>query len=65
MSNYDYNIWEWDNTINFAVTKLIWAKLFIYPRFDNSNERYRSGENHDGTYMMFKEWFSLGLNYSF
>lgn len=65
MSNYDYHIWEWDNTINFAVTKLIWAKLFIYPRFDNSNERYRSGENHDGTYMMFKEWFSLGLNYSF
>lgn len=65
MSNYDYNIWEWENTINFSVTKLIWAKLYIYPRFDNSNERYRSGENHDGTFMMFKEWFSLGLNYSF
>lgn len=65
MSNYDYHIWEWDNTISFSITKLIWAKLFLYPRFDNSNERYRSGENHDGTYMMFKEWFSLGLNYNF
>ena len=65
ITNFDYNIWEWENTINFSITKLIWAKMYLYPRFDNSNERYRAGENHDGTYMMFKEWFSLGLNYSF
>lgn len=64
MSNYSYNIWEWENTINFAVTKLIWAKMYLYPRFDNSSTRKYS----DGTEMshfMFKEWFSLGLNYSF
>lgn len=65
MTNFDYNIWEWENTIEFSVTKLITARMYLYPRFDNSNERYRSGENHDGTYMMFKEWLSLGLTYNF
>ena len=65
MSNYDYDIWEWENTFNFTVTKLITAQLYLYPRYDDSNQKYRSGENHDGTFMMFKEWFSLGLTYSF
>ncbi len=65
MSNFEYNIWEWENTIEFNVTKLITTRVYLYPRFDNSNEKYRSGENHDGTYMMFKEWVSLGLTYNF
>lgn len=65
MTNFDYDILEWENTINFSITKLITAQLYLYPRYDDSNEKYRSGENHDGTYLMFKEWFSLGLNYSF
>ena len=65
MSNFEYNIWEWENTVEFSVTKLITTKLYLYPRFDNSNEKYRSGEKHDGTYMMFKEWVSLGLSYIF
>ena len=65
MTNYDYDILEWENTVNFSVTKLITAQLYIYPRYDDSNKNYRSGENHDGTYLMFKEWFSLGLAYSF
>lgn len=65
MTNYDYDIWEWENTIDFSVTKLITARASIYPRYDDSNKNYRSGENHDGTYLMFKEWFSLGLSYSF
>lgn len=65
MTNFDYNIWEWENTIDFSITKLITARMSLYPRYDDSNEKYRSGENHDGTYMMFKEWFSLGLSYSF
>ena len=65
MSNFEYNIWEWENTIECNITKLITTKLYLYPRFDNSNEKYRSGENHDGTYLMFKEWFSLGLSYNF
>ena len=64
-SNFDYHIWEWENNINFSVTKLITANLHLYPRFDNSNEKYRSGEQHDGTYLMFKELLSLGLTYNF
>ena len=64
-SNFDYHIWEWENNINFTVTKLISANLHLYPRFDNSNKNYRSGENHDGTYLMFKEVLSLGLTYNF
>ena len=65
MTNFDYNIWEWENTFDFTITKLIAAKLYLYPRYDDSNDKYRSGENHDGTFMMFKEWFSLGLSYNF
>lgn len=64
-SNFDYNIWEWENTFDFSVTKLITARLHLYPRFDNSTEKYRSGEKHDGTYMMFKELLSMGLTYKF
>ncbi len=64
-SNFDYHIWEWENNINLSVTKLISANLHLYPRFDNSNANYRSGEAHDGTYLMFKELLSLGLTYSF
>ncbi len=41
MSNFDYHIWEWENTIEFAVTKLITTRLYLYPRFDNSNDKYR------------------------
>ena len=65
MTNYDYDIWEWENTIEFSITKLITARSYLYPRYDDSNPKYRSGEDHDGTYMMFKEWFSLGLSYNF
>jgi hypothetical protein len=64
-SNFDYNIWEWENNINFTITKLITANLHLYPRFDNSNKNYRSGKDHDGTYLMFKELLSLGLTYNF
>ncbi|MBO7120706.1 MAG: DUF3078 domain-containing protein [Bacteroidaceae bacterium] len=64
-SNFDYHIWEWENKIDFTVTKLITANLHLYPRFDNSNPNYRSGEQHDGTYLMFKELLSLGLTYNF
>ena len=64
-SNFDYHIWEWENKINFSVTKLITADLHLYPRFDNSNKNYRSGKEHDGTYLMFKELLSLGLTYNF
>ena len=56
---------EWENTFNFTVNKYMSAKLFIYPRFEDSSTKYRAGEEHDGTYWMFKEFLSLGLNYDF
>lgn len=52
---------EWENTLNFTINKYLSAKLFLYPRFDNSNDGYK----RHGHYIMFKEWLSLGLNYSF
>lgn len=64
-SNFHLTRIEWENTLNFTINKYLSAKLFLYPRFDDSNENYRAGENHDGTFLMFKEWLSLGLNYDF
>ena len=64
MSNFKYNIWEWENTIDFTVTKLISAKMYLYPRLDDSTDRYRDMSRFN-TYLMFKEWFSLGLTYNF
>ena len=56
---------EWENTFDFKVNRYVSAKLFIYPRFEDSTPQYRSGSDHDGTYWMFKEFLSLGLNYDF
>ncbi|MBO4906041.1 MAG: DUF3078 domain-containing protein [Bacteroidaceae bacterium] len=53
---------EWENTINCTVNRYISAKLFIYPRFDDSTTKYKS---ESGSYWMFKQWLSLGLNYEF
>ena len=64
-SNFHLTRIEWENTLNFTINKYLSAKLFLYPRFDDSSDKYRAGEDHDGTFLMFKEWFSLGLNYEF
>lgn len=61
-SNFELTRVEWENTINFTVNKYVSAKLFMYPRFDDSSTKYR---NEHGEYWMFKEWLSLGLNYDF
>lgn len=52
---------EWENKLNFTINKYLSTELFLYPRFDNSNDGYK----RHGHYIMFKEWMSLGLNYSF
>ena len=53
---------ECENTISFTINKFLNAKLFLYPRFDDSSTDYKSD---NGSYFMFKEWFSLGFGYSF
>lgn len=61
-SNYEYHKIDFTNNFDFIVTKLISAKVFLNPRFDDSNEKYK---NFNGRYWMFKEWMSLGLTYNF
>ncbi len=64
-SNFDLTRIEWENTFDFKVNRYVSAKLFLYPRFEDSATKFRSGADHDGTYWMFKEFLSLGLNYDF
>ncbi|MCF0183055.1 MAG: DUF3078 domain-containing protein [Bacteroidaceae bacterium] len=60
-TNFDYVTFEWENTLSFAFNKYLSAKVYLYPRFDDSSTNFRS---ESGSYFMFKEWLSLGLEYS-
>lgn len=60
ISNFDYTNIEWENTFNFTINKYLSARLFAYPKFDDSSKSYKG----DNGYLMMKEWFSLGLNYN-
>lgn len=51
---------QFENTFSFKVNKYISATFFIYPRYDDSRPR----DDHHG-YFQFKEYLSLGFNYSF
>lgn len=51
---------EWENTFALRVSKYISANLFLFPRFDDSNNR-----NDKLGYWQFKEYSSLGFSYNF
>lgn len=51
---------EWENTFTLKVSKYISANLFLFPRFDDSNNR-----DDDLGYWQFKEYSSLGFAYNF
>jgi len=51
---------EWENTFILQVSKYITANIFLYPRFDDANTR-----DDDLGYWQFKEYTSIGFNYSF
>lgn len=51
---------EWENTFTLAFNRYIGAQLFIYPRFDDGGTR----DAHHG-YWQFKEFASIGFQYSF
>ena len=51
---------EWENTFALRVSKYISANLFLFPRFDDANNR-----DENLGYWQFKEYSSLGLSYSF
>lgn len=50
---------QWENTLNVTLSKYISAKLYLYPRFDDGAKK-----DDDMKYFQFKEYFSLGFNYS-
>lgn len=60
-SNFHSTLFEWENTLDFTINKYLSAKFYAYPRFDDSSKNYKK----DHGYLMFKEWLSLGLSYSF
>ncbi len=51
---------EWENTFTLRVSKYITANLFLFPRFDDSNNR-----DDELGYWQFKEYSSLGFSYTF
>ena len=51
---------EWENTFQLKVSKYISANIFLYPRFDDGNQR-----DDDLGYWQFKEYTSIGLSYTF
>ena len=59
-TSYHRSLIEWENQFELKVTKYISANLFLYPRFDDSN----NWDEHLG-YFQFQEWSSLGLTCSF
>ena len=59
-TSYHRALIEWENQFELKVTKYLSANLFLYPRFDDSN----NWDEHLG-YFQFQEWSSLGLTCSF
>jgi hypothetical protein len=56
---YEYVQMDWENTINFQVSKYISTKLFFHTRFDDFAAR------HDNLgFFQFKRYLMLGLNYA-
>lgn len=61
ISNFSYTNIEWENTFNLTINKYLSARLFVYPKFDDSSAKYRS---EDGSFFMVKEMLSVGFNYN-
>lgn len=59
-TSYERTEMEWENTFTFRFNRWISAQLFIYPRFDDGVTR----DEHHG-YWQFKEYASIGFQYSF
>lgn len=59
-TTYKHTLVEWENTLTLSVSRFISAKIFFYPRFDDSTTR-----DDDWNYWQFKEYSSVGFSYSF
>ena len=58
-TTYHYVQAEWENTFNFQVSKYLSSQLFFHTRFDDSRQ-----PDEKLKYFMFKEYLTLGFNYS-
>jgi hypothetical protein len=56
---YEYVQMDWENTLNFQVSKYISTTLFFHTRFDDLIEPYENWK-----YFQFKQYLMLGLNYT-
>ena len=54
-----YRQMDWENTLNFQVSKYISTKLFFHTRYDDLVEPYENWK-----YFQFKQYLMLGLNYA-
>jgi hypothetical protein len=59
-TSYSRALVEWENTINLRISRFLSTNIFVYPRFDDSVAR-----DNDYNYFQLKEYFSLGISYSF
>ncbi|MBR3733814.1 MAG: DUF3078 domain-containing protein [Bacteroidaceae bacterium] len=59
-TNYKSVVAEWENTFNFKINKFLSSTLYLYPRFDDA---YHSDKSH--ARIQFKEYLSMGLDWSF
>ena len=59
-TTYHRALLEWENQFELKISKYISANLFLYPRFDDSNNR-----DDELGYFQFLEYSSLGISYSF
>lgn len=59
-TSYERSEVEWENTFTLRVSKYISANLFLFPRFDDANNR-----DEELGYWQFKEYSSLGFSYNF
>lgn len=59
-TSYKYTQIEWENTLYLRINRFLSTKLFFYPRFDD-NVRRKDGKS----YFQFKEFLSVGLDYTF
>ena len=56
---YEYVQMDWENTINFQVSKYISTKLFLHTRFDDLVDPVDNWK-----FFQFKQYLMLGLNYT-
>ena len=72
-TNFKSTLIENEHTFNFTINKYLSAKVFLYPRYDDT-KYYNLKKDEAGnltedsareTHWMFQEFLSLGINYDF